>query len=118
MEVIRFRAWDAILKEHLPNIQNHLGNDEWSFGNMLNNSDRFIIEQFTGLTDKNGKEIYEGDILSYEGVTSFGSKITRTVHYDNNRGQFMADMYSVYQATMPNPTVIGNIHKQGNDASL
>ena len=58
MREIKFRAWDNKLNKIL----------EWT--DIAYNDDPFFHEdrdyelmQFTGLYDKNGKEIYEGDIL-------------------------------------------------------
>jgi uncharacterized phage protein (TIGR01671 family) len=62
MREIKFRAWDTLLKKYT-----YSGFGEKTFNIFVKrvNCSRYIIEQYTELKDKYGKEIYEGDIVKF-----------------------------------------------------
>ena len=64
MREIKFRCWRISIKEMYPPASIWKMN-LWG----CDFTDDIILMQYTGLKDKNGKEIYEGDIIQYQDRT-------------------------------------------------
>lgn len=130
MRDIKFRAWDKVRKEYLSGGKILISVEpskrpkhSYIFLDILTAPDmyrsRFVIEQYTGLCDKNGKEIYEGDIIQVKLSAGYGEcyaweKFKITFIDGNQLGRFMAiDKHGVsWNIDNSNEIeVIGNIYE-------
>jgi hypothetical protein len=116
MREIKFRAWDKTFQCFMSLIGvsiSDLNNSEW------------ITEQYTGLKDKNGREIYEGDIvhipqIDTDSVSAFGPFFGVIKFTMSNFGLMLnrpwagndsISIFSPYDDRLSVCEVIGNIHE-------
>lgn len=150
MRVIKFRAWDKDKKLMVfPNrfvlvsgvidsvhIDTDAGvNDEGILFKKMERVKNFEIMQFTDLQDKNGKEIYEGDIIKevkkdfYKKEYDGDNYIIKFGKYDDSEMEWGSPAIGFYGENINNGhqdspinleevEVIGNIYENGGVVKL
>ena len=104
----KFKIWLPAVKK----MTHALSIYDWVQGGLngnLSNGDIFL--QYTSLSDKNGREIYEGDIAKY---CDFDEPVF--VRISENRGEWVIDMdkgttWRHLWASHLNMEIIGNIYE-------
>jgi hypothetical protein len=120
----KFRLWSEKLKRYYYEMRLTVDGDlvpsKWIEPDSIPDLGRIVIlEQCTGVTDKNGRLIYEGDVL--EVPEFFGGSVNMWVFWDDNSCRWNLE-YSGKRSTAKDMTVlvpelgnaskiIGNIHK-------
>jgi uncharacterized phage protein (TIGR01671 family) len=92
MREIKFRIWDGHTKSFFDTPATHylptLKVDKNGIMTIETKDESYDLMQYTGLKDKNGKEIYEGDIIAFVGkYWTDKSAMTTEVKFEN--GAFM-----------------------------
>lgn len=118
--MIKFRAWDRGNKVYLYDVQNasdvfsdvkyengeNADCDEECFAGFLYD-ERYDVEQFTGLKDVNGQEIYVGDVVeaTIEGYVQADKYLVKNVWDPHVRAEESDSYYAVSKME-----VVGNVH--------
>lgn len=118
MREIKFRVWDDVEKEYIAPAEKFCFDDIQEIidfecdGIEFRKNKRYIFEQYTGMKDCDGTEIYEGDIL----FESFGGKYYKVVFENGSfRAEFEGDFeeysFDLIDVVAQGCEVVGNIYE-------
>jgi len=124
MREIKFRAWNDISKEMLYHGKDIQGLIWWNEFGEIQSLAKAELMQSTGLKDKNGKEIYEGDILAaphtynieiiYKNggfLMEFFDDIGEKCEYHLNKELIEQDDLEIIGNKYENPELLGDVNE-------
>lgn len=115
MKQIKFRAWNTDYSTpSMEYFDLQKGMKPLNYNPLYKFQDK-VLMQFTGLLDKNGKEIYEGDIVKFIDPNSFPepfTEFTTEVFWCNRFSRFsLKNTHTDLSFLLDDIEVIGNIHE-------
>lgn len=119
----KFRIWDSELNKwaSVKNLLLTRIGENTFYSLPTEDTKRFVLQLFTGLTDKNGKEIYEGDIIKSSRGNYYYKNFIADVKYSTYSGGFYANILvslgeniNLLQDDSHKIEVVGNIFENPN----
>jgi len=121
MREIKFRAWSKKEEKYYNEVGFHRSIIMWNDGYKKDAMgaltvapvfENYIIEQYTGLKDKNGKEVYEGDIIKAD-IREYSIMTMGVIVYSNDLTSYcnLNDGGFTMLMRLRDIKIIGNIHE-------
>ena len=114
MKIPKFKAWDKSNKKMVAVTMILFSTNEIDYeGNSgePKSLEHFELLQFTGIKDRNGKEIYEGDVVESWTSESFGARDTTRDIVIFQNGSFGGKIKWRVPRPLSNQVKIGNIYE-------